>query len=95
EVYARKIEQYINLELGWFDVDRDSTNLKALRINYEQFRKGLLAYYDFTSADVVTINDEEKSNHLIENLFLFLHAQSDINETEITEADFFEFMKHK
>lgn len=93
EVYARKIEKYINLELGWFDVDRDSTDLKSLKINYEQFRKGLLAYHDFTSADIVTINDEQKIDHLIENLFMFLHSTAEINEIEITDTDFFEFMK--
>lgn len=93
EVYARNIEKHIDLELGWFDVDRDSTNLKALRINYEQFRKGLIAYHEFISADIVTINDEKKNQHLIENLFIFLYTQTTVNETDITEADFFEFMK--
>lgn len=93
EVYARNIEEHIGLELGWFDVDRDSTNLPALKINYDQFRAGLLAYNEFINADIVTINDDKKIEHLIENLFMFVYAQADINKTDINEADFFEFLK--
>jgi len=93
EVYVRNIEKHIGLELGWFDVNRDSTELKALRINYDQFRKGVLSYHDFTDADIITINDDKKTDHLLENLFQFLYSQTDVNINKITEADFFEFMK--
>ncbi|MBL4660912.1 MAG: hypothetical protein JKY19_11205 [Alcanivoracaceae bacterium] len=93
EVYVRNIEKHINLELGWFDIDRDSTNLEALRLNFEQFRKGVLAYHDFIHSGIISINNDEKREHLMKNFFLFIYSQADINKTEITEADFFEFMK--
>jgi len=93
EIYARKIEGRLGLELAWFDVDRDATDVTKLRIKFAQFRKGLLAYHDFMETDVISINDEDKRDHMIENLFLYLYTQTDIKQVEISESDFFEFMK--
>lgn len=93
EIYARKIEQRTGLEMGWFDINRDVTDVKNLQIKFAQFRKGLLAYHEFMDTAIISINDDDKRDHMIEQLFLFLYTETDINQAEITDADFFEFMK--
>lgn len=93
ELYARKIEQHLDLKLGWFDVDRNNHNVNAITINYQQFEKALLAYHAFMSSGEVSINSEAKRQHIIKNLFKHVHAQTDAYQDEITVSDFYEFMK--
>ena len=93
EIYVRKIEKQLNLDLGWFDIDRDSQDVSKLKLNYSQFKAGLLSYHEFMTAQIITINDEIKREHLIENLFLFLHKQTDNQSIHVDEADFYEFLK--
>ena len=93
EMYARKIEKRLNLTLGWFDIDHQSNDVSGMRINFVQFEKAVLAYYDFLSADIISINNEEKRRHLLSKLFKFVHTHADIEQVDITEDDFFEMMK--
>jgi len=93
EIYARAIEARMDLELGWFDIDRDSNNFNALRLNYKQFSEGLKSYHRFMSSKKIKITDNETLEKMRKELFLFLHKNYDFDTTKVTESDFLNFIK--
>ena len=93
--YSNKIEKNLDLGLGWFDVDRENTELEALRIDFKLFKKGATAYADFLQSNIIKIVDDETCDNLLKNLFIFLYNQPNLNHTELTPNDFFDFMKRE
>ena len=93
--YSNKIEKNLSLGLGWFDVDRENTGLEAIRVDFNLFEKGVIAYADFLESKVIKILDEETRRHLLKNLFVFLYEQPDLTKTELSADNFFDFMKQK
>jgi len=93
--YSNKIEESLDLGLGWFDVDRENTELEAIRVDFKLFEKGVLAYADFLESKIIKITDDETRHHLLKNLFVFLYEQPDLSKTEFSPDHFFDFMKQK
>jgi hypothetical protein len=95
EVYVRNIELNLNLEVGWFDEDRDNIDLKFIKINIDKFILALDAFEMFKDSNAISINDRETKLKLFQNLFTFVFQQADPKNCTITISDFYKFLDEK
>ncbi|MFK5880132.1 MAG: hypothetical protein QM478_11645 [Flavobacteriaceae bacterium] len=95
EIYARRIEENLNLEIGWFDEDRDNVDFRLSKINFNKFQIALRAYNNFIVNEKIKIKDEETFDRMEKNLFLHVFKNKISEEFKITENDFYDFLKNK
>lgn len=95
EIYARRIEENLKLEIGWFDEDRDNVDFNLSKINFSKFQKALRAYNKFIVNESIKIKDEETFIRMEKNLFMHVYKNKISDSFEITENDFYDFLKNK
>jgi hypothetical protein len=95
EIYARRIEDNLNLETGWFDEDRDNIDFDLVKINFIKFQAALRAYNKFIVNEKIKIQDEETFEKLEKNLFMHVYKNSISSDFKIDENDFYDFLKNK